>query len=148
MVPVLDVRIVQILNNHALAVGRVDAGLVAGEAACLVHGRLTRAVGLRVASQVDVGAALFLGEAVAGFGDRVGTCVALIFDHSLSSRQPCEWFEDGWGEFLRKVSAAAFGTAMAEITEAKAARPRTLLARVSLTMFLLAVSLRFLLLHQ
>ena len=26
MVPVLDVRIVQILNNHALAVRRVDAG--------------------------------------------------------------------------------------------------------------------------
>ena len=48
-----------------------------------MHGRLARAVGLGVASQVDVGAALFLGEAVAGFGDGVGTRVALIFDHSF-----------------------------------------------------------------
>lgn len=88
MIPILNVRIVQIPNNHALTVGRVDAGLVAGEAACLMHCRLTRAVGLRVASQVDAGAALFLGEAVAGFGGRVGTDIALVLDHGLSSCQP------------------------------------------------------------
>ena len=95
MVPVLDMRIVQILHNHALTVWRVDARLVAGETACLMHGRLTRAVGLRVACQVDVGAALFFGEAVASFGDGVGTGVALIFDHGLLCCQPCGWFEDG-----------------------------------------------------
>ena len=90
MVPVLDVRIVQGLDNHALTVSRVDAGLVASEAACLMHGRLTRAVRLRIASQVDVGAA-FLGEAVASYGGRVGTDVALILDHGLLSRQSYEW---------------------------------------------------------
>ena len=31
MVPVLDVRVVQGRDNHALAVGRVDAGYGAGE---------------------------------------------------------------------------------------------------------------------
>ena len=82
-VPVLDVRIVHILYNHGPTIKRVNAGLGAGEAACLVHGPLTRAVGLRVASQVNVGAALFLGEAVAGLGDWVGTHVMLVFDHSL-----------------------------------------------------------------
>ena len=46
------------------------------------------------------------------------------------------------------MSAAPFGTAMAVITEAKAARPMMPLARVSPIIFLLAVSLVFLLLHQ
>ena len=88
MVPILDVRIIQRPNNHALAIGRVDAGLGTGKAARLMHGRLTRAVRLRVASQVDVGAASFLGEAVAGFNGRVvGTHVALILDHDLPSCQ-------------------------------------------------------------
>lgn len=90
MVPVLDMRIVQGIHNYALTVGRVDAGLVASEAACLMHGRLTRAVCLRVASQVDVGAA-FLGEAVASYGGRVGTDVTLILDHGLSPRQSYGW---------------------------------------------------------
>lgn len=84
MVPVLDVRIIQVLHNHTLAVGRVDAGLVAGEATCLMYGRLPGAVRLRIAGQVDVGAGLFFGEAVAGFGGSVGTHIALVFDHSFS----------------------------------------------------------------
>ena len=85
MVPVLDVRLIQGLDNHALAVGRFNAGQVAGEAARLIYGRLTRAVRLRVAGQVDVGAGLFLGEAVVGFGGWVGTHhVALVLEHGLS----------------------------------------------------------------
>lgn len=87
MIPVLDVRIIQGRYNHTLAVRRVDTGHGTGEAADCMHSRLTCAVCLRVASQVDVGAASFIDEAVASFAGRVGTHVALKLDHSLPSRQ-------------------------------------------------------------
>ena len=126
MVPVLDVRIIQIVNDHALAVGRVDARHGTGEAARLMHGRLARAVRLRVAGQVDVGAASFgQGEAVAGFGGRVGTHVALILDHGLTHLRQ-RWLRDGrigCGVFLRKALGPSFGTAMAVITEARPMMP-------------------------
>ena len=84
MVPVFDVRIIQGRHNHTLAVGRVDAGHGTGEATYCMHSRLTGAIPLRVASQVDVGAASFVDEAVIGFGGRVGGAhVALKFNHGL-----------------------------------------------------------------
>ena len=70
-------------HDHALTVGRVDAGLVAGEAARLVHGRLAYAVRLRIAGQVDARVALFFDEPVAGVGSRVGTHVACVLDHGF-----------------------------------------------------------------